>query len=252
MTSQAFAQTRVKLHKATKRGASALTYGLLVGLISVAALAAVTTSGDEVNGIFVDVQDTLSVATSGSAGGSGGSASPSASASASQPPELYPFTSHTFTTCGATGRTGPSESMCESAYSSESWSSDNNFFTQGSFQGYQLWTVPQNGDYQIQITGADGGQDDGVHGGGYNHSGTFTLTGGDKLTIVVGQPGLNHSDASAGGGGSFVALGSSAASATPLIIAGGGGGRRTHGFCSETNANSTQRTFRKWGMFHDR
>jgi len=43
---------------------------------------------------------------------------------------LYTFTSHTFTNCGATGRTGPSLSSCQSAYAGQSWASSGALFTQ--------------------------------------------------------------------------------------------------------------------------
>jgi hypothetical protein len=56
-------------------------------------------------------------------------------------------------------------------------------------------------------------------------TGTFSVTPGSVLSILVGQsPGLWSSNYPAGGGGTFVALGSNYATATPLIAAGGGGG----------------------------
>ena len=57
--------------------------------------------------------------------------------------------------------------------------------------------------------------------------GTFTVTPGDILSILVGQcPGLISGTYSypAGGGGSFVAYGSNYSIATPMVVAGGGGG----------------------------
>ena len=36
-----------------------------------------------------------------------------------------------------------------SAYSGEPWNDGTNF-SQGSYQGYQLWTVPKDGNYQIE------------------------------------------------------------------------------------------------------
>ncbi|GAB5387864.1 MAG: hypothetical protein Alpg2KO_08320 [Alphaproteobacteria bacterium] len=43
------------------RGASGLSYGLVVGLISIVALASVTTSGSSVNSLFTTVSDTIAV-----------------------------------------------------------------------------------------------------------------------------------------------------------------------------------------------
>ena len=42
-----------------KRGATAIEYGLLAGLIAVAIIVAVTTVGTELNGLFVAVGDQL-------------------------------------------------------------------------------------------------------------------------------------------------------------------------------------------------
>ena len=52
--------------------------------------------------------------------------------------------------------------------------------------------------------------------------GTFSLSKGETIRILVGQEGgINHADnAAGGGGGTFVVRGSK----TPLIVAGGGGG----------------------------
>ncbi|GAB5390088.1 MAG: hypothetical protein Alpg2KO_30560 [Alphaproteobacteria bacterium] len=57
-----------------KRGASLLSYGLIVGLISVVALVAVQGTGSSTNQLFGDVSDTLA-GVSGQGGASGGGAS---------------------------------------------------------------------------------------------------------------------------------------------------------------------------------
>ena len=75
--------------------------------------------------------------------------------------------------------------------------------------GYQYWTVPANGDYEITVAGAEGGTntDHGFIGGyGAEMIGTFTLNAGDVLEIVVGQSGLDGPYNAGGGGGTFVAL----------------------------------------------
>jgi hypothetical protein len=95
------------------------------------------------------------------------------------------------------------------------------------------WTVPA-GVFSIDIDaqGAQGG-DDNVSspyytgGLGARMQGTFTVTPGQVLSILVGQkPAPAHEPG--GGGGTFVALGSNYATATPMIVAGGGGGAGGH------------------------
>jgi hypothetical protein len=143
---------------------------------------------------------------------------------------LYAFSSHTFTNASVTGRFGPTLSQCRTAYSSASWAQDttNNYLNMTS-QGIQLWKVPATGSYTIQAAGARGGagtatERSGGHGAAC--TGTFNLTQGHVVQILVGQSGLNRSgnasntSEGSGGGGTFVALSDN----TPLIVAGGGGG----------------------------
>jgi len=68
---------------------------------------------------------------------------------------LYDLTNntHTFTTCGQTGRVGPSSSQILSGYSTN-WHSQ--YIQQGAFQGYQDWTVPVSGIYEFDVRGASG------------------------------------------------------------------------------------------------
>jgi hypothetical protein len=94
----------------------------------------------------------------------------------------------------------------------------------------QTWTVPTTGPYRIRAVGGQGGdskRDYSTFGGkGADIAGTFTLTAGQQLKILVGQKGINPSSfgngarVGPGGGGSFVTLSDN----TPLIVAGGGGG----------------------------
>lgn len=145
-----------------------------------------------------------------------GSLTPAAPAGAS----LYPFTTFTFTNAGATGRFGPTLSQCVSAYAT-SWASNTAYFNMSN-EGIQLWTVPASGSYQITCAGAQGGGRTGVSSGGLGATmqGTFSLTGGVILKLLVGQQGSNGTNQGGGGGGSFVTLNDN----TPLICAGGGGG----------------------------
>ena len=94
--------------------------------------------------------------------------------------------------------------------------------------GIQRWTVPYTGDYRIEAVGAAGGYDTKSNGGifrgrGARMEGTFNLSQGETIQILVGQEGgINNVTTSAGGGGgTFVVM---IGKETPLIVAGGGGG----------------------------
>ena len=132
---------------------------------------------------------------------------------------------YTFTTCGQSGRFGPSQNQANAAYSGSNISVTVN-------NGIQEWTVPATGNYVIEAYGARGGNGAqlavGDHGEGAYVKGTFALNAGDKLQILIGQEGSYDNMYSryggGGGGGTFVATGTTYSNATPLIIAGGGGG----------------------------
>ena len=133
---------------------------------------------------------------------------------------LYDFTSFTFTNAGQTGRTGPSLSQCQTAYSSQAFLSG--FFTMTT-QGYQQWTAPSTGDYTFTVKGAEGGtsstQGPPTGKGAVLNNFIVPLNSGDVLTLIVGQYGGNVQYSGGGGGGSFVVKGSDL-----LLAAGGGGG----------------------------
>lgn len=91
----------------------------------------------------------------------------------------------------------------------------------GRFGSIQTWTVPA-GVTQITITaaGAQGGLSGTITGAkGASMTGTFNVTNGQVLTILVGQTG-ETAGYGAGGGGTFVTT----QTYVPLIVAGGGGG----------------------------
>lgn len=138
-------------------------------------------------------------------------------------PSLYDFTSHTFTNAGIVGRNGPNIFQVRSAYSGISWTQNGNFLNMLT-QGIQRWTVPSSGAYTIEVNGAQGGGSGSASGGlGARMVGTFNLTGGDILQILVGQMGGTNTQGG-GGGGSFVVT----AGNVPIIIAGGGGGSESY------------------------
>jgi hypothetical protein len=142
----------------------------------------------------------------------------------------------TFANCSSSGINGPSQSDCNTAYSGTTLDGDVTVTS-----GIQLWTVPSNGTYTIEVWGAKGGYDGscsssfgGIGGtacrglNGARMKGSFSLNQGDILRIAVGQMGEDYQSGSSGGGGggggTFVAKGSNHSSATALIISGGGGG----------------------------
>ena len=140
----------------------------------------------------------------------------------------YEFSSHTFTNCGATGRTGPTLAQCRAHYS-PSWTDDTSYFDVDN--GTQKWTVPITGTYQIEVWGAQGGSGVGTGGYGAKIRATKDLDEGYIIDIVVGQQGQVVSSMGGGGGGSYVTRGGA-----KYIIAGGGGGNGNSGSCA---ANAT-------------
>jgi len=146
--------------------------------------------------------------------------------------QLYTFTSHTFTNAGVTGKDGPILAECQTAYSAETWEMNPAYFNMGT-QGIQRWIVPATGTYEVDAYGAQGGDDTytvapEVGGLGSKMTGTFSLTEGDTLYILVGQKGEDtrvsgaNNAAPGGGGGTFVWLPTNLTN--PLLAAGGGGG----------------------------
>ncbi|MBF4492988.1 gliding motility-associated C-terminal domain-containing protein [Flavobacterium sp. MR2016-29] len=138
---------------------------------------------------------------------------------------LFPLVSfsqtvYTFTSAGATGRFGPTQSQVTTAYTATTLAGAVTVNT----QGYQEWVVPVTGKYSIQAVGASGGQQStNEFGTGADIYGEFSLTAGTVLKIAVGQYGLNGTDweGSGGGGGSFVVL---LTGNSPLLVAAGGAG----------------------------
>ena len=86
------------------------------------------------------------------------------------------------------------------------------------------WTVPSTGIYDITAYGAQGGVLSGFTSGGKGAqiSGSFTLTEGEVLSILVGGLGQSGGGQNMGGGGGSFVVNSST---NPLVVAGGGGGR---------------------------
>lgn len=153
---------------------------------------------------------------------------------------LYSFTDATFTSGGVQGRLGPNITQARTGLTGtgvDSWKTNTAYFDVSS--GIQLWTVPETATYRIEAAGA--GQWDYRQGGyGARIRGTFALTQGQVIQILVGQV------ADAGGtggqgngaGGSFVTQSPHNTNASILVIAGGGGGGHNGGLQSNSNGNA--------------
>ncbi len=113
----------------------------------------------------------------------------------------------TFTTCGQSGPTGPSQEQCNTAY--------NEWWEVSVSGGIQQFTAPRSGTYYIDGHGAQGGNNGGA---GARMSGEFYLDIGEVLNIVVGQQGSHTTGGAGGGGGTFVYK-----NTNELLIAAGGG-----------------------------
>jgi hypothetical protein len=138
---------------------------------------------------------------------------------------LFEFTSHTFDHARNTYTyRGPTLAQCQSAYN-VTWDTNSNYFTVVG-TGVQQWTVPATGMYEIDAYGATGGtyyydNKEYCSGKGARIKGTFSLTRGDIIQILVGQTAdYLHS----AGGGTFVYKPLDGLTDGLLIAAGGGGG----------------------------
>ena len=128
---------------------------------------------------------------------------------------------HTFTTCGQTGRVGPNSAQIQAGYTT-SWHSS--YLSMGSFTGYQNWTVPISGIYEFTVNGASGFNGSGAGGVGLGATvkGRVSLTKGEIIVIAVGQVGAAPDSGGiygGSGGGTFVVRQSGN---EPLFVAGGG------------------------------
>ena len=161
------------------------------------------------------------------------------------PPELYQFSSFTFTNATAEGTTGPTLANLQLAYSTQSWASNTSYLNlYSSKQGYQYWAVPADATYRIKAAGAQGGAGkwNNYYGGfGAIMQATITLVQGDFLIFVVGQrggyPDTNSNGSAGGGGGTFVYKNNLF---LPILVAGGGGGGGGNG--SNQNGKSGETT----------
>ncbi|XP_077284525.1 anaplastic lymphoma kinase isoform X2 [Arctopsyche grandis] len=98
-------------------------------------------------------------------------------------------THYEFTTCGATGRFGPSQERCDIAYKNTSLNVK--VLDDKNVKGIQSWTVPSEGYYTIIVHGAGGGLGSGGTGSsrGASVMALLELRKGQVLYALVGQQG---------------------------------------------------------------
>ncbi len=151
-------------------------------------------------------------------------------------------TSYTFTNASAAGRTGPTQANVNSAYSGTTLAG----LVTVNTQGIQEWTVPSTGNYYMEAYGASGASSyAGFRAGGLGayEKGTFSLTAGDVLKVIVGQTGsttyagTSQYEGGGGGGGSFVWK--SSGNVLLLAAGGGGGGGANQGTAYAGNGGTT-------------
>ena len=161
------------------------------------------------------------------------------------PPLNTVGSTETFTSGSVTGKNGPTLAQLKTAYAAKTWEQESAYLNV-STNGFQQFAICHAGTYEITAYGANGGSAVSAGGGGKGAiaKGTFTFMNGQKLTIVVGQPGARSNtnsganDAGGGGGGSFVFSGTSISTDSVLVAAGGGAGK-LGGFSPGYDATST-------------
>jgi hypothetical protein len=170
-------------------------------------------------------------------------------------PILFEFTSATFTSNGRTGRIGPNITEARAGVGNPEWAAE---YLNMTVNGYQEWSVPDDGNYRIDAYGPKGGGS-ACHpsggGRGARASGIFELEKENVLRILVGQRGFTASGSSAnvnaggGGGGSFVQLktGPNLNDGNLLVAAGGGAGNNGCGSNVQTFGNSVGQSGRNGG-----
>jgi hypothetical protein len=151
-------------------------------------------------------------------------------------PDLYAFTTQTFTNAGATGANGPTLSAVRSAYGG-TWQQNSAYLNVTN--GTQQWTCPTTGTYRITCMGANGGSNIAQNAGrGASIITDVTLVQSTVYNIIVGQCGQSGgNNGGHGAGGSFVFTGN--VGTGELIVAAGGGGGTGHDIGFGGNGSQT-------------
>lgn len=97
---------------------------------------------------------------------------------------------HISFSCGATGAFGPTGDDCRQYYKNASYAS----LLESVVGGVQKFRIPLSGRYKLRVYGAKGGN---AHHGSASYQGgngalvwgTFDLSEGDIINVVVGHPG---------------------------------------------------------------
>lgn len=154
---------------------------------------------------------------------------------------LYSFVDATFTSGSVAGRLGPTLAQARTGLTGtgvDAWKGNTAFFDVSS--GIQTWTVPETATYRIEAAGAGAWN---YRQGGYGARirGTFALTQGETIRILVGQEPTPGGAGNYGGaaGGTFVTRTPHNTNASILVIAGGGGGGHQGGLQSNSNGNAS-------------
>ncbi|XP_074140847.1 ALK tyrosine kinase receptor-like [Sminthopsis crassicaudata] len=95
-----------------------------------------------------------------------------------------------FTTCGASGPQGPTQTQCNNAYRNSNLSVV--VGNEGALKGVQIWRVPATDTYSISgygAAGGKGGKNTMMRSHGVSVLGVFDLEKDDFLYILVGQQG---------------------------------------------------------------
>lgn len=158
---------------------------------------------------------------------------------------LYDFSTFLFTNAGATGRSGPSLAQCKTAYSAYSWTQNAAYLNMVT-AGMQDWTVPATRSYSVQALGAAGGYAYDIStsaqclgGQGASITGTFALTSGHVIRLLVGQKGLDNALNSRGGGGGGGTYLYNVTTSTLLLVAGAGGGAGNYATTTQSYGQTT-------------
>lgn len=188
------------------------------------------------NGVYLNSPATFSSQQSGgtyqwsfASGNPGSSSSASPSVSWSQAGTYTVILTQTINGCSATDTAQVTVTNCVYQSGSQTFNA-NSTGPNGSWQTFVVGACTTS--VTLEARGAEGG---GGGGKGARMIGTFSVSGGDTLDILVGQQGLSapNSVGNGGGGGSFVVK-----RGAGLLIAAGGGGGTGHNNSYGNNAQS--------------
>ncbi|GAB5389809.1 MAG: hypothetical protein Alpg2KO_27770 [Alphaproteobacteria bacterium] len=207
-----------------RNGASLLSYGLVVGLIAVVALASVTSVGSSVNELFGEVDNSIT-GVSGSAGGAGGSAQAPAGSCTD---DIGTFVDFAFTGASETHTlswSGTYRLEVSGAAGGTATHNDNSITAAGGLGGSAVGerSFTENDVVTVFVGGA--GVAARIGTGGFNGGGNTNVTTPVGAN-AKGNPGT-------GGGATDFRFPGSSLNDRIIVAGGGGGGSR------ESNDNST-------------